>query len=131
MTPGAEYLKTSDTARDAAERLAANDIGVVPVCDADGHLVGMVTDRDIVVKVVAEGENPNEASLGQITDRSEVVTIGADDSVDELIAAMKEHQVRRLPVIDGREVVGIVSQGDLARTMPSEKVGELLAALSS
>jgi CBS domain-containing protein len=131
MTKGVEYLKTTKTATDAAERLAQADIGAVPVCDSDGHLAGMVTDRDIVVKVVARGKNPAKMLLGEIADQREVVTIGAEDSVEEALVAMKQHKVRRLPVIDGNAVVGIVSQGDLARSVPHEQAGDMVAAVSS
>jgi CBS domain-containing protein len=131
MTQGVEYLKTTETATDAAERFAQADIGVVPVCDPDGHLAGMVTDRDIVVKVVARGKNPSKMLLGEIADQAEVVTIGADDAVEEALEVMKQHKVRRLPVIDHNEVVGVISQGDLARSMPRAQTGDLVAKVST
>lgn len=130
MTPGIEYLKTTDTAADAAKKLAQADIGALPVCEPDGHLSGVVTDRDIVVKVVAESKDPKKIRLAELADQPEVVTIGADDSVEEVFEVMKKHKIRRLPVIDGTEVVGVVSQADVARSMPKEKVGEVLAAIS-
>ena len=96
------------------------------VCEPDGRLRGMVTDRDIVVKVVAAGRPPVEVAVGDLADQPEVVTIGADDTVDEAIETMKRHKVRRLPVIDGHAVVGILSQGDIARSQPDGAVGRLL-----
>lgn len=131
MTQGVEYLKTTETATDAAARFAQADIGAVPVCDLDGHLAGMVTDRDIVVKVVARGKNPSKMLQGEIADQAEVVTIGADDAVEEALEVMKQHKVRRLPVIDGNEVVGVISQGDLARSLPHEQAGDLVAKVST
>lgn len=131
MTAGTEYLKTTATAEEAATRLASVGIGVLPVCEPDGHLAGMVTDRDIVTKVVAAGKDPKTVTLADIADQPEVVTIGADESTDEVIETMKRYQVRRLPVIDGNEVIGIISQGDIARSMPVDQVGGLVAALSS
>lgn len=131
MTAGTEYLKTTATAEEAATRLASVGIGILPICEPDGHLAGMVTDRDIVTKVVAAGKDPKVVTLADIADQPEVVTIGADDSTDEVIETMKRHQVRRLPVIEGNEVVGIISQGDLARSLPAEQVGIMLAAISS
>jgi CBS domain-containing protein len=131
MSPGVEYLKTTETAADAASRLASTGVGAVPVCESDGHLAGMVTDRDIVIKVVAAGKDPKATPLGDLADQEEVVTIGADDSVEEAAETMKRHQVRRLPVIDGEDVVGLVSQADLARALQPEQVGDLLAAISS
>jgi CBS domain-containing protein len=125
------FLKGDTPVREAAERMAGEDAGALPVCDTSGHLIGMVTDRDIVVKLVAEGGDPAAAKVGELTgDRSEVVTIGADDSIEEALRTMAEHQVRRLPVIDGTDMVGIVAQADLAKACPPEKVGELLEAIS-
>jgi CBS domain-containing protein len=130
MTQAPEYLKEDTPVREAAKRMAGEDAGALPVCDTSGHLIGMVTDRDIVVKLVAEGGDPAAAKVGELTDQSEVVTIGADDSIEEALRTMAEHQVRRLPVIDGTEMVGIVAQADLAKACPPEKVGELLEAIS-
>jgi CBS domain-containing protein len=131
MTQGVEYLKTTETVEDAAKRLAQSDIGALPVCEPDGHLAGVVTDRDIVVKVVAQGKNPKDVQLGDLADQPEVVTIGADDSVEEAIEVMKQHKVRRLPVVDGTEVIGVISQGDIARSLPKDQAGELVAVISS
>jgi CBS domain-containing protein len=131
MTEAPEYLKEDTPVREAAKRMAGEDAGALPVCDASGHLIGMVTDRDIVVKLIAKGGDTSSAKVGELTgDQPEVVTIGADDSVEEALKTMAEHQVRRLPVIDGTEMVGIVAQADLARELPPEKAGELLAAIS-
>jgi CBS domain-containing protein len=111
--------------------MAGEDAGALPVCDASGHLIGMVTDRDIVVKLIAKGGDASSTKVGELTgDQPEVVTIGADDSIEEALKTMADHQVRRLPVIDGTEMVGIVAQADLARELPPEKAGELLAAIS-
>ena len=130
MTPNAEFLKADDTVAEAATRLAQEDVGALPICDADGKLCGMVTDRDLVVKVLADGGDTS-MTLGQITDQPEVVTIGADDDLDEIIRTMTDHKVRRLPVIDGDQLVGMVAQADVATNCPPEKVGELVAAISA
>jgi CBS domain-containing protein len=130
MTGGAECIGENDTAQDAAKRMAELDVGALPICGEDDRLKGMLTDRDIVVKVIAQGGDPSSTRAGELADQGEVVTIGADDSVDEALATMKDHKVRRLPVIDGHELVGIVSQGDLAKSIDEEKVGELVEAIS-
>jgi CBS domain-containing protein len=131
MTEAPEYLKEDTPVREAAKRMAGEDAGALPVCDASGHLIGMVTDRDIVVKLIAKGGDAKSTKVGELTgDQPEVVTIGADDSIEEALKTMADHQVRRLPVIDGTEMVGIVAQADLARELPPEKAGELLAAIS-
>jgi CBS domain-containing protein len=131
MSDAPEYLKQDTPVREAAQRMASEDVGALPVCDTGGHLIGMVTDRDIVVKVLADGGDAQSAKVGDLTgDQPEVVTIGADDSVEEALKTMADHQVRRLPVIDGNELVGIVAQADLARACPPEKAGEVLKAIS-
>jgi len=130
MTPGAQFCSSDATAAEAARRMADADVGALPVCAADGHLVGVVTDRDLAVKVVAAGRDPN-VPLSEFIEETEVVTIGADDSVEEAIRTMKDHAVRRLPVIDGQQVVGMVSQADIARAVPDAKLGELVDAISS
>jgi CBS domain-containing protein len=111
--------------------MADNDIGAVPVCDSDGRLCGVVTDRDLAVKIVAAGRDPESVRLRELVGDGEVVTIGADDSVQEAIRTMKDHAVRRLPVIDGTELVGVVSQADIARAMPDTTIGDLVDAISS
>jgi CBS domain-containing protein len=131
MTADATYCPVDTTAADAARRMADDGIGAVPVCDTEGRLTGVVTDRDLAVKVVAEGRDPNSVRLGEILDGGEVVTIGADDSVEGAIRTMKDHAVRRLPVIDGTRLVGMVSQADIARAVPDAKIGDLVDAISS
>jgi CBS domain-containing protein len=131
MTQAPEYLKEDAPVREAAERMAGEEVGALPVCNTGGHLIGMVTDRDIVVKLIAKGGDLGSAKVSELTgDQSEVVTIGADDSVEEALKTMADHQVRRLPVVDGDEMIGVVAQADLAKACPPEKAGELLEAIS-
>lgn len=130
MTAPPEHLAGDATLAEVATELAKNDIGMVPVCNSEGRLEGVVTDRDIIVKAVAAGRDPAAVKVSEIADQDEVVTIGADDSVEEAIQTMKSHKVRRLPVIDGHKLVGVVSQADVARSLPKEKAGELLEAIS-
>ena len=131
MTAGVAFTSVDETIEDAARKLAQNDIGVLPICGDDRRLQGMLTDRDIVVKVVAAGKDPKSTTVGDVAVATEVVTIGADDSVEDALQTMKEHKVRRLPVIDGDEVVGIVSQGDVATHLPEGKTGDLVEAISA
>jgi CBS domain-containing protein len=131
MTSGAEYLEGSTTVLEAAKKLAAEDIGALPICEGE-QLKGMITDRDIVVKVLAAGKDPASTKVIDLTgDQGEVVTIGADDSVEDIARTMSEHQVRRLPVIDGTKLVGMVAQADLARTGKDAKTGDTVEAISS
>jgi CBS domain-containing protein len=130
MTTSVDIVDVNDSIVDVAKRMAERDIGAAPVCES-GRLAGMITDRDITVKVVAAGKDPKSTKMGDVVERTEVVTVGADDSLDEAWRTMKDHKVRRLPVIDGTTVVGIVSQGDLAMNMPEKKVGDLVEAISA
>jgi CBS domain-containing protein len=132
MTGGAECVQEDETVLDAAKRLAELDVGAMPICGTDKRLKGMLTDRDIVVKVLAKGKDPASVKAGELGQGdSETVTIGADDSIDDALRTMKDHAVRRLPVIDGTECIGIVSQADLAKEVDESKVGELVAAISA
>ena len=129
MTAGAECVGENDTVATAAERMASLDVGSLPICGEDDRLKGMVTDRDIVLKVVARGKDPQQTRVGSLAE-GEVVTIGADDSLDEARRTMERHQVRRLPVIDGHRLVGMVSQADLARSLADEDTGKLVESIS-
>jgi CBS domain-containing protein len=128
MTSNVDYIDAQSTVLEAARKLAADDVGALPICES-AKLKGMITDRDIVVKVLAQGKDPASTKVIDLV-QGEVVTIGADDSVEEAMQTMAKHQVRRLPVIDGTELVGIVSQADIARNLPERKVGELVEAIS-
>ncbi len=131
MTGGAECAQEQETLVDAARKMQQLDVGALPICGDDNRLKGMLTDRDIVVKVVAEGRDPSTVRAGELATQDEVVTIGADDSIDEALATMKQHKVRRLPVIDGHDLVGIISQADIATNISEEKVGDLVEAIST
>jgi len=130
MTPGADCAKASETVVTAAQRMRDLDVGGLPICGDDDRLAGMLTDRDIVVRVVAEGKDASQVRVAELAE-GKPVTIGADDSVEEALATMTKHGVRRLPVIDGHDLVGIVSQADVARNLPEDKVGDLVEAISS
>lgn len=130
MTGGAECIGENETLEQAAKKLAQLDVGAMPICGEDNRLKGMLTDRDIVVKAVAEGKSLTETKAGELGD-GKPVTIGADDSAEEALRTMTEHKVRRLPVIDGHDLIGIVSQADVATNLPDEKTGELVEAISA
>jgi CBS domain-containing protein len=106
------------------------DVGSLPICGDDNRLKGMVTDRDIVIKCVADGGDPGSVKVSELAE-GKPVTIGADDSVEDVLRTMTEHGVRRLPVIDGHDLIGIVSQADVAKNLPDDKVGDLVASISS
>jgi CBS domain-containing protein len=130
MTSGAECIGENETLEDAARKMRDLDVGSLPICGEDNRLKGMLTDRDIVTKCVASGGDARSTRAGEFA-QGEPVTIGADDPVDDVLRTMKQHKVRRLPVIDGHDLVGVVSQGDVARNIDETKVGDLVEAISS
>jgi CBS domain-containing protein len=129
MTGGVECVGENETLEAAARKMKELDVGALPICGEDNRLKGMITDRDIVIKCFAEGGDPRTAKAGDFG-QGKPVTVGADDSIEEVIRTMGEHQVRRLPVIDGHDLVGIISQADVARNYPEDRVGELVELIS-
>lgn len=130
MTGQAECIGENESLVTAAEKMARLDVGSLPICGEDDRLKGMLTDRDIVVKAIAQGKDPSRTTASELAE-GKPVTIGADDSAEEALRTMTEHKVRRLPVIDGHDMIGIVSQGDLATALGNDQVGELVGAISS
>lgn len=131
MTAGTECAAENDTVTEVAQKMAQLGVGALPICGSDNRLKGMLTDRDIVIKVLAAGKDPGTTRAGELADQGEVVTIGADDDTAEILQTMTSHKVRRLPVIDGHDLVGMIAQADVARALPNPQVGDLLEALST
>jgi CBS domain-containing protein len=131
MSDDCTCIGENETVLDAAKRLAELDVGSMPICGEDDRLKGMLTDRDIVVKVLAQDKDPATTRAKELATQDEVVTIGADDPIDEALRTMTANKVRRLPVIDGHQLVGIVSQADIATNIDEEKVGDLVEAISA
>jgi CBS domain-containing protein len=129
MTPGARCVGENETIEKAAQHMREDGFGSLPICGEDNRLKGMITDRDIVVKCIAEGGDPKSATVGDLA-QGKPVTIGADDNVGEALQTMKDHQVRRLPVIDGHELVGMLAQADVARSEWDTRIGDLVEKMS-
>ena len=130
MTGGVECARVDDTVTEAAKKMRELQVGALPICGDDNRLHGMITDRDIVLNCVADGMDTTQVKVRDYAG-DEVVTIGADDSIEEALRTMREAGVRRLPVIDGHDLVGMISQADIARNLPEEMVGELVEAISA
>lgn len=130
MTGGAECIGEKETMIAAAKKMQQLDVGALPICGEDNRLKGMLTDRDIVVKVLAANKDPASITAGELG-QGKPVTIGADDSIEEALRTMTDHKVRRLPVIDGHDLIGIVSQGDIAKNLENPKVGDLVESISA
>jgi CBS domain-containing protein len=130
MTPTPECVGENETLLDAAKKLASMGVGSMPICGEDNRLKGMLTDRDIVVKALAQGRDPASTKAGELAE-GKPVTIGADDSISETLKTMAQYQVRRLPVIDGHDLVGIIAVADIARRVDEEETGDLVEAISA
>lgn len=113
-----------------ARLMVQGNCGEIPIVDGNDCVIGVVTDRDIVCRIVAQGLNPAAHTAESCMSRP-VVTVPEDASLDEIISMMEKHQIRRIPVVsDGGWCAGIISQADLARTGPERKVAELLCEVS-
>jgi CBS domain-containing protein len=130
MTERPTIVSGDTSVADIAKRLREDRIGAVIVCGTGERLAGLVTDRDIAVEVVAAGKDAASTTASDILAGRETVTIGADDDLDATVRTMTDHAVRRLPVIDGDRVVGLVSQADVARHADDAKIAELVRAVS-
>jgi len=129
MTPNPRTVESSASVVEAAKVMRDEDVGIVPVVEGD-RLVGTVTDRDIAIRVVAEGKSPESANVGEIASR-ELVTIDPQQNLDEALRLMAQHKVRRLPVVeeDGK-LVGVVAQADVAKYASDEQTGDLVEDIS-
>ena len=125
MSAGVECVGENETVVDAARKMARLDVGALPICGEDDRLKGMLTDRDIVLKVLAQGKDPNTCTAGELAE-GKPVTIGADDDAEELVRTMSRHQVKRVPVIDGHRLVGMVSEADVAGEVRPELIVDLV-----
>lgn len=121
MTGGVQCVQEDETIVDAAKIMEQLGVGAVPICGSDDRLKGMLTDRDIVVKVLAQGKDPSSTTAGELAE-GKPVTIGADDSIEELVRTMAQHEIKRLPVIDGHTLIGVVSEADLAEHATADQV---------
>lgn len=127
MTKDPITMPSSTSATEAARAMRDSDVGNILVYDND-QLTGILTDRDIAVRVVAEGQDPNNVNIGDIATKG-VQTLSPDDEVGDAIKLMKDSAVRRVPIVEGNRPVGIVSLGDLAeRFDPSSALGEISEA---
>lgn len=128
MTKQTKTMPADASVADAAKAMQTSAIGGVMVAGNDGNLCGFLTDRDVVVRVVAEHRDPEATRVGDVCTR-DVTCLGPDDPVDRAIALMAEHKVRRIPVVENGKPVGLVSLGDLAQVRDPESVlGTISAA---
>jgi CBS domain-containing protein len=130
MTPDVTCVGEKETLADAAHKMADLNVGALPICGEDNRLKGMVTDRDIVIKAIAADRDPSEVTAADLA-QGKPVTVGADDDAAEILRTMGQYKVRRLPVIDGQRLIGIVALADVARALPDRPIGDLVEAIST
>jgi CBS domain-containing protein len=129
MTSNPTTVTTDTPVSEVAKTMKAEDVGSIPIVEGD-RVVGVLTDRDIAIKVVAEGKDPQGTAASEIASR-DLVTVDPQQDLDEALRLMAQHQVRRLPVVeeDGR-LVGVLAQADVARETSPEKTGALVEEIS-
>jgi CBS domain-containing protein len=133
MTPDPTCVSVDDSVVRAAEVMKNEDVGAVPVVDDDTSrkLVGIITDRDIAINIIADGKDPHSSRIEEIMSRN-LVTCRPDEDVQHAMDRMAQHQVRRIPVVDGKgKVMGIISQADIATRMDlPERTANVLEDIS-
>ena len=129
MTAAPRCIGENDSLSIAASVMAELDVGALPICGEDRKLKGMLTDRDIVVRAVADGLDP-ESTPARALALGDIVTVEASDDVNVALRLMQDHQVRRLPVLEAHQLVGIVSQADIARALSAEATGVTVESIS-
>jgi CBS domain-containing protein len=130
MTGGIETIPPQATLAEAAKKMASQDIGSLPVCAERRRVVGIITDRDITVRAVARGMDPNRTRVEEVMTR-DVLSCSSDADVEDACQLMEQRQVRRLLVTDGNDTpVGIVSLGDIALCLRESQAGEVLKKVS-
>jgi CBS domain-containing protein len=128
MTENPSSCAPGASVAEAAKVMAQEDVGSIPVVE-DGRLVGVVTDRDLVVRVLAEGRDPEATTVGEVVS-TDVVTVTPDAGLDDALRLLARHQVRRLPVVEGDRLVGIVAQADVARHGEDSETGQVVEQIS-
>jgi CBS domain-containing protein len=128
MTSNVRAAASTDSLADAAQMMKEEDVGSLPVVE-DDRLIGILTDRDIIVRAVAERVDPQSISVGDVASR-ELVTVEPDQDLDEALSLMARHRVRRLPVVADGRLVGILAQADVAIEAKEKNAGEMLEEIS-
>jgi CBS domain-containing protein len=128
MTPGVRSVAPTDSLTDAAAGMRDEDVGSLPVVEGD-RVVGIITDRDIVVRAVAEGADSRTVKVGDVSS-GDPVTVGPDEDLDDALELMAHHRVRRLPVVEHGGLVGVVAQADVALAAKEKDSGRMLEEIS-
>jgi CBS domain-containing protein len=129
MTANPRTVTADSSVAEAARLMRDEDTGIVPITEGD-RLIGVVTDRDVAIKVVADGKDPQSAKVTEVASKN-LVTVDPEQDLDEALRLMAQHQVRRLPVVeeDGK-LVGILAQADVAQHADASRTGEVVEEIS-
>ena len=128
---GCVRIGENQSVLDAAKRMEQLDIGAMPICGQDDRRKGMITDRDIVVKVLAHDKDPATTMAGELA-QDRLVAVRADASIDRALSLMEEHKVMRLPVLaENKRLCGMITEADIAMHIPQEKAGEMVGAIAA
>jgi len=129
MTPNCDCVGEQETLAEAARKMRDLDVGALPICGEDNRLKGMLTDRDIVVRCVAQNGDPAQVAAGSLAQGTPIYA-EADKDMDAVLEMMIRHQIRRLPVIERQRLVGMIAQADIARGMPEQHAGRVVEEVS-
>jgi len=125
MHPGAECVGETDSLTTAARKMRDLGVGALPICGEDDRLRGILTDRDIVVRCLAEGGDPAEVRAGDLA-QGTLFWVDATADVTEVLRQLEDHRIKRLPVLENHRLVGIIGEADLARSLPEHQLAEFV-----
>lgn len=130
MHVGAECIPETETLDRAAQLMRDKQVGSLPICSSDDRLTGIITDRDIVVKCIAFGKDPSRITAGDLA-QGTPVWVEATASEDEVLSLMEEHQIRRVPVMDKKKLVGMISEANIAQSLPEDKLAHFVSVITA
>ncbi|MDQ1731098.1 MAG: hypothetical protein QOK10_1257 [Pseudonocardiales bacterium] len=130
MHAGADCIGQNQTLAEAARMMRDLNVGALPICGDDDRLHGIITDRDIVIKCIAENGDPGSMTAEQLAQGTPVF-VEADDDVSEVLGLMGQRQVKRVPVVEDRRLVGMISEADLARNLSEDQLGQFVELLTA
>ncbi|MFF4352432.1 CBS domain-containing protein [Streptomyces sp. NPDC001530] len=127
MTPGAQWIPRTETLDRAAQMMRDHEVGALPVSDPsnDDRMSGIITDRDIVVKCIAAGHDPARVTCGDLCEGTPR-WIDADSDVSDVLREMENHRIKRLPVIENKRMIGMISEVDMARHLTDDQLAEFV-----
>jgi CBS domain-containing protein len=128
MHPEAQCIGEDDNLQSAARMMRDLNVGSLPICGRDDRLHGIITDRDIVIRCLAEGRDPAQVRAEEFAQRR-VHWVDASDDEDQVVRVMEEHQIRRVPVLENKRLVGMISEADLAQQLPEQKLAHFVESI--